>query len=158
MTQQVGVAFPWRAITAGAGEADADYVVAVELAALFRAERCRFAVANKNRLPWPPRLTAEQAIGGKAMAINEQRDGGAGAEDLNILANTAAAPMFSRTAGIGDELEAMEQDGVVGFVHLDRQVGGVENRAQRLRAILVEPAAIPAEDEIVNHPSPPGSL
>src|SRR5439155_929964 len=114
------------------------------------------AVANKNRLPSPPRLTAEQAIRGKAMPVAEQRDGGAGAEDLNILANTAAAPMFSRAAGIGDELEAMEQDGVIGFVHLDRQVGRVENRAQRLRAILIEPAAIAAEDEIVHHPWPAG--
>ena len=156
MAQQVGVAFLRRAVTAGAGEANAYDVVAVELAALFGAERCRFAAANKNRLPRPPRLTAEQAIGGKAMAVTEQRDGGAGAEDLNILANTAAAPMSSRTAGIGDELEAMEQDGVVGFVHLDRQVGRVEDRAQRLRAILVEPAAIPAEDEIVHHPWPAG--
>src|ERR1700736_2117487 len=120
MAQQVGVAFLRRAITAGPGEANADYVVALELAALFRAERCRFAAANKNRLPWPPRLTPEQAIGGKAMAVTEQRDGGAGAEDLNILANTAAAPMFSRTAGIGDELEAMEQDGLIGFLHLER--------------------------------------
>src|SRR3984893_4784426 len=99
MTQQVGVAFPWRAITAGAGEADADYVVAVELAALFRAERCRFAVANKNRLPWPPRLTAEQAIGGKAMAITKQRDGGAGAEDLEVRAHAASASMSPPGAG-----------------------------------------------------------
>src|ERR1700736_6952733 len=100
MAQQVGVAFLRRAITAGAGEANADYVVAVEVAALFRPERCRFAVANKNRLPWPPRLTAEQAIGGKAMAITKQRDGGAGAEDLDVLANTASASMSPRAAGV----------------------------------------------------------
>ena len=50
----------------------------------------------------------------------------------------------------------MEQDRIVRLMHLDRQVGSVENRAKRLRSILVEPSAIAAENEIVHHPAPAG--
>ena len=70
--EEIGIALLRGTITAGAGETNADDVVAIERAAFLGAELNGLAVAQEKRLPPPSWLSPKQPIGGEAMTIAEQ--------------------------------------------------------------------------------------
>ena len=83
------------------------------------------------------------------MPVAGERHGRAARQQLDVLADPAAAPEPARSRRVGNEFEAPDADRGLGLVHFHRNVGRVEDRAEPFRAVLARAAAVAAVDDIV---------
>src|SRR5262245_41381836 len=104
------------------------------------------------------RLAAEDAIGLKHVTIAQMREGSRRVQELDVLANAAAAAPAAGSAGVGNEAEMVEAYGIEGLVHLDWNVGAVHDRGHTLKAILAVAPAVTRQRHVVHDERAAGAI
>src|SRR2546422_1569214 len=149
-----GIALERVAVAAGARLLERDDVAVRELARLLAVDDLLARPRVDHRATELPRLAAAETVGRELLPVGEIRQLSLVCEKAQIAADTAAAPERAGAGGIADQLEALDDQRLVGLLRLHRDVGGVERPRHRLAAVLCRAGSRSREHQLVGDEPP----
>src|SRR5215510_697132 len=103
-------------------------------------------------------LTPEDAVGLKGVPIAQMREHRARVQQLDVLANTAAAAPAAGTACIRDKAEMANTHGIEGLVDRNGDDGAVHHGRHALENVLAVAPAIAGQGHVVHYECLAGAI
>src|SRR5207248_1689720 len=149
------VALERIAVAAGARLLEGYDIVVGELARLLAVDALLARARVDHRRGERTRLAAEEPVRGEPLTLGEIRQLALVGEEAQVAPDAAAAAKRSRPGRVADELEALDDDGLVRLLGLDGDVGRIERVRHRLAAVSGGARARAREHQLVGDEAAP---
>src|SRR5437879_4886834 len=149
------IALEGIAVAAGARLLEGYDIAVGELARLLAVDALLARARVDHRRGERTRLAAEEPVRREPLTLGEIRQLALVGEEAQVAPDAAAAAKRSRPGRVADELEALDDDGLVRLLGLDGDVGGVERVRHRLAAVSGGARARAREHQLVGDEAAP---